>query len=200
MKRLSIISICIAFLFSAFQHSMAQVNKIQFGIYETVPLKDLRPFSDNLSQFIQNQDLELESPILGYVSINKVSYFDSLFTGASTPKMNLMLTRPHPGADGNSYAIIALKEEAFIDISDISKTIPRMGSVELRFTNKGANKWADMTNANTGKIIAFTINNEVWSLPIVNAEIRTGLALIGGIEDEETARDLSESINLAIKK
>ena len=200
MKKMNSTLICIALLFCTLQHSYTQVNKLEFGIFETVPLNDLRPFSENLSKFILNQELDLDSPVLGYVNINNVAFFDSLFTEATTPKMNLMLTRPNSGPTGNSYAIVALKEEAFIDISDISKTIPRVESVEIRFTSKGTKKWADMTNANTGKTIAFTVNNEVWSLPMVNAEIRSGVAMIGGIKDEKTSRDLSDLINSAINK
>jgi len=200
MKKTSIISICIALLFCTLQHSFAQKINTQFGIYETVPLNDLRPFSENLSKFILNQELDTDSPVLGYVSINNAAYFDSLFTEASTPKMHLMLTKPNKNSSGSSYAIIALKEEAFIDISDISKTIPRVGAVEIRFNYKGTKKWAEMTNANTGKIVAFTVNNEIWSLPMVNAEIRSGVAMIAGIVDEKTAADLSKLLNSAISK
>ena len=200
MKTIKTLGICIVLLFSIIQHSNAQYKSLDFGIYETVPLNDLRPFSENLSKFILNQELELDSPVLGYVSINNVSYFDSLFTEKGTPKMNLMLTRPHSSAKGNSYAIIALKEKAFIDISDISKTIPNGKVVDIRFTYKGAKKWADMTKANTGKIIAFCINKEIWSLPLVNAQIKSGVAMIAGVEDEKTAKYLSKLINSAIAK
>ena len=173
---------------------------MEFGIYETVTLNELKPLSENLSRFIINQELSMDAPVLGYVSINNIAFFDSLFTEPNSPKMNLMLTRPNPGPSGDSYAIISLKEEASIDISDISRTNPRFETVEIRFTSQGTRKWADMTNANTGKIIAFTVNREVWSLPMVNAEIRNGMAIIGGIENEETAKKLSELLNSAINK
>ena len=200
MKKVITISICVLFLFSALKQASAQEKKLQFGIYETVPLNELRPFSENLSKFILNQELDMDSPVLGYVSISNVAYFDSLFTETSTPKMHLMLTRPNTSSTGNSYAIIALKEKASIDISDIKKAIPRVGSVELRFTFEGTKKWADMTNANTGKIVAFTVNNEIWSLPMVNAEIRSGVAVIAGIENEKTTQDLSDLLNSALTK
>ncbi len=194
MKTIKIVIISIISFTLVIQHSRAQESELQFGIYETVPLNDLKPFSENLSKYILNQNLKMDSPILGYISTNDKSFIDSLFYEPNTPEMNLVLTRIQPSSPG-PYGVIALKKNPIIVISDIQKTVLHEGSVEIRFTFKGAKKWAKMTKQNVGKMVAFVINGEIWSLPIVNAQIKSGVAMIAGIEDEDIAKNLSELIN-----
>ena len=197
MKTIKIIIISIICLTIGFQNTQAQEPNIQFGIYETVPLNDLRPFSENLSRYILNQNLKMDAPVLGYISTNDKSFTDSLFVESSSPKMNVKLTRVQPSSQ-EPHALIALSENPTIIISDINKTIPSENSIEIRFTYKGAKKWAKMTSENVGKMVAFVINDEIWSLPLVNAEIKAGIAMITGLESLETATKISDLINSSL--
>jgi len=65
---------------------------------------------------------------------------------------------------------------------------------------EGAKKWADFTKQNIGKTIAFTIDNQVYSMPIINGEIKQGIAMITGLNSESIAKNISESLNLSIPK
>ena len=197
MKSIKIIIISIICLTLGFQNTNAQEANVQFGIYETVPLNDIRPFSESLSKYILNQNLKMDAPVLGYISTNDKSFTDSLFVESGSPEMNLMLTRVQPSRR-EPYAVIALRENPTIIISDINKTIPSEKSIEIRFTYKGAKKWAKMTKQNVGKMVAFVINDEIWSLPLVNAEIKSGVAMITGLESMETAKKISELINSSL--
>jgi preprotein translocase subunit SecD len=67
--------------------------------------------------------------------------------------------------------------------------------VEIRFNLKGARKWAEMTRNNIGKTVAITIDDRVYALPTVMAEIKEGRAMISGLENEDTALKISEALN-----
>ena len=60
---------------------------------------------------------------------------------------------------------------------------------------KGANKWADLTKKNIGKTLAFIIDNQIYTMPVINTEIRNGVALINGLENETFSKNISESLN-----
>ncbi|MDD4501160.1 MAG: hypothetical protein PHP15_12315, partial [Bacteroidales bacterium] len=79
--------------------------------------------------------------------------------------------------------------------SDLKTAKPDKDVVEITFNLKGARKWAEMTRNNIGKTIAITINDRVYALPTVMAEIREGRAMISGLENEETALKISEALN-----
>jgi len=141
----------------------------------------------------------MDSPVIGYTSTPGMSHFESLLKESGSTDYNLMSTRFSATNRGISRAIISLQNKPFIDISDVKTTIAQENAVEVRFTFRGSKRWAKMTKTNTGKSIAFVVNNEIWSLPVVNAEIRSGVALITGIEDKETAEKLSAMLNKSIK-
>jgi preprotein translocase subunit SecD len=44
-------------------------------------------------------------------------------------------------------------------------------------------------------VVALVIDGEVYSLPYVNAEIRNGMAMITGLENEELAKKLADRLN-----
>ncbi len=63
---------------------------------------------------------------------------------------------------------------------------------------KGAKKWADLTKQNIGKTIAFIIDNQIYTMPVINGEIKHGVALITGLKNETFAKNISESLNSSI--
>jgi preprotein translocase subunit SecD len=52
-----------------------------------------------------------------------------------------------------------------------------------------------MTRNNIGKTVAITIDDRVYALPTVMAEIKEGRAMISGLENEDTALKISEALN-----
>ena len=102
----------------------------------------------------------------------------------------------HPSAgEENSFAIFAVKESPAIDNSDIQKTKNSGNQVEIHFNMIGAKKWAELTKTNTGNMVAFVINGQVYASPMIIAEIKSGVAVIAGLTGETEARNISEELN-----
>jgi len=145
--------------------------KVSFGIYETV--------TDSLSA------------IVAYAHV------DSAFTISTMADSQVKYLRTASPVDPEQqyYAIVAVKAQPVMTGSDLKSTKPNKDAVEISFNLKGARKWAEMTRNNIGKTIAITIDDQVYALPTVMAEIREGRAMIGGLENEETALKISEALN-----
>lgn len=67
--------------------------------------------------------------------------------------------------------------------------------VQLKFTSKGAKKFADITSRNVGKIVAIALDDQVIEAPRVNQPILGGDAVIEGGFTTESANALSRSLN-----
>ncbi len=67
--------------------------------------------------------------------------------------------------------------------------------VQLKFTSLGAQKFAEITKRNKGKILAIVLDNMVIEAPRVNEPILTGDAVISGSFTLESAKDLSTQLN-----
>ncbi len=72
--------------------------------------------------------------------------------------------------------------------------------MEIYFNLKGAKEWADFTKQNIGKTIAFTIDNQIYSMPVINGEIKQGIAMITGLSNDTIAKNISEALNSSISK
>lgn len=68
-------------------------------------------------------------------------------------------------------------------------------TVDLTMTSDGADKWGAMTEENTGRCVAITMDNVVFSAPRVNEAIRNGSTQISGSFSIEEANDLSGLLN-----
>ena len=66
--------------------------------------------------------------------------------------------------------------------------------VKLIMTERGKEKWADITEQNIGKHIGMILNGELVSAPLVKGRIDVGLAIIQGIFTEDEARKIVEGI------
>jgi len=67
--------------------------------------------------------------------------------------------------------------------------------VQLKFTNAGAKKFADITKRNVNKIVAIVLDDQVIEAPRVIQPILTGDAVITGSFTNESANALSTSLN-----
>lgn len=64
-------------------------------------------------------------------------------------------------------------------------------TVSLNMNSKGAKTWKRMTENNVGKSVAITLDNVVYSAPVVQSVIDNGRTSISGQFDQEKAQDLA---------
>ena len=87
------------------------------------------------------------------------------------------------------------------DVKNASAAIDNSGTiqeyvVQLAFSDEGTKKFADATTANVGKRIYIIYDNEVASAPTVQTAITGGSAVINGMEDDEEAERLAQTIRI----
>jgi SecD/SecF fusion protein len=68
-------------------------------------------------------------------------------------------------------------------------------TVDLKMTLEGAEKWGEMTTTNTGKFVAITMDDVVYSSPRVNEPIMGGSTQISGNFTKADAEDLTGLLN-----
>ena len=68
-------------------------------------------------------------------------------------------------------------------------------TVDVSMTPEGADKWAEMTADNAGRMVAITMDDVVYSAPRVNEAITGGNTQISGNFDIEEAKDLAGLLN-----
>lgn len=84
------------------------------------------------------------------------------------------------------------------DIEDARVSVdPNNGEigVSVAMSDRGAEEWADMTSENVGNFIAITMDNKVFSAPIINGPITGGETLISGSFTSEEAKALTNLLN-----
>ena len=171
-------------------------HKVTFGIYETVNVSKL---PDSFIRTLKKTNLTFEKnnqiPIIGYIEKSDMSI---LQTDLSKENFKIATTIYAFDKEGKYCAVVALKRSATIDNSDINNTESNGNNVEIHFNMKGAKKWAELTKNNIGKMVAFTIDDQIYTLPKIMAEIRTGEALINGLGNETNAKNISQTFNSSI--
>lgn len=166
----------------------------QFGIYETVMGQDL--LSQEIGELAKQNIILNTDPLSPVVAYSHVDSATSV-VNKGTDSIGFFLTARPIDPEKNYYAVVAVKNQPAVTGSDIKKTKAVNNAVEIYFTQKGAVKWAEFTRNNTGRMIAFVINDRIYTLTTVMAEIRNGMALMNGLENEETAAKISETLNAA---
>lgn len=110
--------------------------------------------------------------------------------------------KPAPWDATNSiYELIALKvnnkdNTPPLDGTYITKASPEEGSqgnayITITKNKEGAKIWQRLTADNIGRSIAITLDNKVYSYPLVNAEIKGGRSSISGDFNMQEASDLA---------
>ena len=87
------------------------------------------------------------------------------------------------------------------DVKNASAAIDNSGTVQeyvvqLAFNDEGTKKFADATTANVGKRIYIIYDGEVASAPTVQTAITGGSAVINGMQDDEEAEQLAQTIRI----
>jgi SecD/SecF fusion protein len=99
------------------------------------------------------------------------------------------------------YAIKVPKNGPSVGGEDIDNSFHRASQrmigqfeVVLNFTSRGADKWEEMTTNNLEKPVAITMDNYVFSAPVVNEVMNTSSQISGGFDLYE-AKDLAGLLN-----
>ena len=194
---ITVSTIAVLFAFSSCNSGeKTNTQKVKFGLYETIKVVEL-PASliDTLKKTDIKIEKDIQQPIIGYVLQNESVEIQLDFFKEN---IRLVKTAYSVDNDGKYFALVAIKYNPVIDNADIQKAKNTGDNVEIHFNMKGAKKWANMTKNNIGNMLAFTIDNKIYSMPYINGEIRSGIALISGLKNEIIAKNLSDSLNSSI--
>lgn len=175
------------------KNEKAQKSGVAFGIYETI-LPDKLPVAimDSLLKMGLQDEKEDRQTILGYVT-KEASV--NLYAASTDASVKLIKTVYTVDNEHKYHGVVAVKPGVLLDNSAIQKAVQINSTVEIRFNMEGAKAWAEITRKNTGKTLAFVIDDEIYSMPYINAEIRIGMARIDGFESEEMARKIADGLN-----
>ncbi len=198
MKIINLLPILFLFTLMACDSGVkSEGQKATFGIYEIVRISQI-PGSviDTLKTWKVQIENNPQEPIIGFIA-----RADSMALQLDLSKENLKLVRTvFPVDIGQKYnAVFAVRPNPVIDNSHIKNTRAAGNTVVIYFTMEGAAKWAELTKNNMGNIVVFVIDDQVYAMPVISAEIKNGVAVINNLDNETVARNISESLNTAIR-
>ncbi|HCC07969.1 MAG TPA: protein translocase subunit SecD [Clostridiales bacterium] len=84
---------------------------------------------------------------------------------------------------------------ASMDYEQASQVSPLEAVVKLEMTPEGTKKFADATKKYINNYIVIILDNDILSMPRVNVEIDSGVAVITGMEGEKQAKTVAELVN-----
>jgi preprotein translocase subunit SecD len=199
MKAIFLISISfLFFLNSCDSQTNTNGQKVVFGIHVVVNVSEIPTVTiDTLKSKGVKIESNQQQPFLGYIT-----KADSMVFQYDLSKQNIKLAKTIYLIDKEQKynAIVGIRPNTVINIASLKKTKANGKNVEIYFNLEGAKKWADFTKQNIGKTIAFTIDNQIYCMPLINGEIKHGIAMITGLNNENIAKSISESLNLSIPK
>ena len=195
MKTLNLITIIFLFVLSSCNYEVKTNSaKATFGIYEVVNTDEIpKSVIDTLKAMNIQLENNTQLSIVGYIQNADTKCLRLDF---SSDNLKLVKTFYTIDKDNRYYAIVATKLNPVIVNSDIKNAKNNSNNVEIYFNMKGSNKCADLTKNSIGKTLAFIIDDMIYTMPLINAEIRNGVAVINGLENETSAKNISESLNL----
>jgi RNA polymerase sigma factor (sigma-70 family) len=121
---------------------------------------------------------------------------------AKTERMTVVQS----GADAKAGETLYVQKTVLLDQTDLKSASvitnqpagkPR---IQITFTDAGAKRFAKVTHRNIGKRLAIIIDGQLYSAPVIQSEIRGGLAEITGNFSEQKANDLAAKINQSVTK
>lgn len=188
MKTATILIMIVLFtLLACKTEKKMNTTKIDFAIYETVMVKEI---PNSIIDILKTTNIQFETntqqPIVGYIL--KSESFD--LSILSKDNIKLLKTAYTIDNDNKYFALVAVKRNPELTGSNIKMTKENNENVEIHFNSEGTIKWTDITRNNIGKMVAFIVENEILSMPYVNGEIKSGIALINGLESELIAKKI----------
>lgn len=100
------------------------------------------------------------------------------------------------GTNGNEEVLTGSDVETAEAGTDTSETGAKQYIVRLKLTEEGAEKFGDATAANVGQPIYILYDSRQISAPVVNEAIRSGDAVISGMQSFEEAEELATMIRI----
>ena len=192
MKTLRFILLIVPILFSCQPKVAENKPKVKFGIYETVKTTDIpKHIVDTLKIFNIQPETDTSLSTVGYISKSDTQNLQLSYPDEG---IRLLKTRYTVDYDGKYIALVAVKKVPMINNSEIQKAKAKNNMVEIHFNMDGARKFAETTKKNVGNHLAFVVNDEVYSMPLVNGEIKCGIAIITPLPDNDTAKKLAASL------
>jgi hypothetical protein len=199
MKAIFLVSISfLFFLISCDSQTKTNGKKVVFGINVVANVSEI---PTAIIDTLKSRGIKIESnqrqPFLGYIT-----NADSMIIQIDLSAQNIKLVKTIYLVDKEQkyYGLVGIRPNTVINIASLKNTKANGTNVEIYFNSKGAKGWAEFTKQNIGKSIAFTIDDQIYSIPVINAEIKHGIAMITGLNNESIAKNISESLNLSIPK
>ena len=124
-----------------------------------------------------------------------ISHHEAALTPDRSPDAELFYTRPD--ARGGEGKVPVLVEKVPLlsgaELVDAQPTFDQNQEpvVSFRFNTSGARKFADVTQANVGKLFAIVLDKEVITYPRINGPIPGGSGIITGSFTVQSATDLA---------
>ena len=139
-------------------------------------------------------DVEKIQKILDRADIKALIPKDLTLMWANKPRKNI---------DGNLVRLYAIKTgshgEALLegDALEWARPVHYNGElgVSMQMNNRGTKLWKRITSSNIGNPIAISMDNKIYSAPVVNCEIPNGASQISGNFTEEEVHDLSNALS-----
>src|SRR5690554_4199822 len=154
----------------------------------------------------------MDSPLLGYAKANDTAKVNTILN-EKTEEMMMENIRFLWGAKNENvgikdtlyYALYAMKipEDLKARVGGTDIENPRLSidpdqsgrGVSIEMSDRGAEEWAKMTSENVGNFIAITMDNKVYSAPVIQGAITGGNTLISGSFTVAEAQNLTNLLN-----
>lgn len=200
----------------------SEADSTSLSLEEELALEDEKTESDTtfkLSSFgrmfqvnLDQQNRFLDSPRLGFAKANDTAKVNSILN-EKTEELMMENIRFVWGAKNEElgikdtlyYTLYAMKIPQDLkarvggtDIENARLSIDPNQSgrgVSIEMSDRGAEEWAKMTSENVGNFIAITMDNKVYSAPVINGPITGGQTLISGDFTIAEAQNLTNLLN-----
>ena len=150
--------------------------------------------------------------ILLLMGIALLSSVAAIHATAAPPMLQFRLVVDNPTADSEPMTevqpdnspiqpdVLNVQKAVLLDSSDLKNAKAGVDSlqhpiIEIKFTDDGAKRFADVTGKNVGRRLAIVIDGKLYSAPRINAAITGGEAQITGHFTKAEAENLAARIN-----
>jgi len=155
----------------------------------------------------------IEGPVVGYSLVKDTARINKYLSieevKAVLPRNLKLIWSANPVPTESSYMeLIAIKltsmdgkapmDGQMISNARVSKTNEEIYVINMEMTDEGSRSWKAFTHYNTGRAIAFVIDEKVYSYPWVMHEISEGKSQLNAGFDQVTASDLCSLINSGV--
>ena len=147
-----------------------------------------------------------------FLGIALLSLVAAAHVTAAPPVIQFRLVVDSPTADSEQMRVVQpnnsprqpeilnVQKAVLLDSSDLKNAKAGVDGlqqpiIEIKFTDDGAKRFADVTGKNVGERLAIVIDGRLYSAPRINAAITGGEAQINGHFTKEQAENLAARIN-----